>query len=171
MSVLFHADVGFSPSERAFIGTAAALLTAESLGQVQVKVLFDVDFRDVALITRLQNAPMLLRLDLLDPKISIADGQHKVQVLGWTAIPRAFVIPERSPDARVFIHVVMHEMLHDLGVGHVPDPDAIMYHAGSPSLWLTEMDWAAIDEATRLTSVPTSGSLCTCPRVLGPKVP
>jgi hypothetical protein len=168
LAILFHGDAGFDARERALVGTAAALLTAETLGQVQVKVLFDLDFRDARLLARVQDAPLILRMELLDAKVGLADEIHHVQVLGWTSPPRAFLIPARLPDERVFIHVAMHEMLHVLGVLHVEDPRAIMFFKGSETLWIAADDWKAIDTALLTTQgSPVSITKCPDPKVLG----
>lgn len=168
VSVLFHVDVGFSQHERALIGTAASFLTQETLRQVSVEVVYDLDMRDARALTRLQNEMMLLRLDIIDPKIDVMDKANGARVLGWAAVPRAFIIPERIPDDAVFIHVVMHEMLHDLGAGHVPDPQAIMWPWGTGTLWLTAADWRSIDNALfSLTNTSGFARVDTCRKVLG----
>jgi hypothetical protein len=145
-ALLVHADVGFPVDEQVLIRESVRLLAAQTDGVVNVEVVFDFDFSPSTLI-RLAGAPSLLRLDALDPKIGLADGQFKMPVLGWTtaAYGRVFLVPSRLITDEIYEHVVMHEILHLLGVLHVEgDRWAILCPYASATRTLTFADREAV---------------------------
>ncbi len=155
VALLIHGDVAFDQHERALIQTGVDLLAIETEQRIRLTVRYDYDGGPAAL-RRALIEPTLLRLGWLDPKVALADRLMRVHVVAWTTQPRIFLIPERiaassvhagTPFDLVYTHVVMHELLHELGVDHVPDPRAVMWLNASPTLWLTDWDRVAIHNA------------------------
>lgn len=146
----FVGDVDFTPDERAWVQEAIDNLAAQTRGYVRIRVVFDLNFRDIESLKQYYGYDLLIKVDKSAPPVQDFDAEHCCllglthtsqdhtnELLSWTDV---FLVTDRIEDVaplyeggdrRVFVSVLMHEWMHALGVPHVPDaPGALM----APSL-------------------------------------
>lgn len=141
-----HGDVAFSPLERGLIEMACRDLLLQSAGWVDVQVAWDFDMTAVSDETL--ETPLLFRREHDDVIVSVADSKFGGHLLGLTLPSRhhTFLVADRLDTPARWRHVVMHELLHSVGLDDLRKGrqwHAIMFHetAGpEPSTCLTRHD-------------------------------
>lgn len=141
-AMLVHADTAFLPDERSAIEQGCHNLERQTGGVLVVEVVFDLDMATAGGASRTMFVDSMVRSSVLDPLMREFDAEHGMRLLG--IVPNAglddfdpqapktiYVVAGRLKSRASFVNIVMHEVLHALGVGHVlGDPSAIM----SPTL-------------------------------------
>jgi len=124
--LLLHADPCFLPDEQLLIHIAARNLYEQTSGAVLVAVDFD-------------EPTNLIRLEDWDTRLNAVDAP-RMQALGFTRGSTVYLVPSRLGNDPLFVHVMMHEAMHALGMAHVADPRAILWKWASPTMRLTPAD-------------------------------
>lgn len=134
-TIELHADPEFTQEERALIGAAS-----DRLANVGIHYAIVYDKEPGNRMRRVTVAQMAMLDTLFGGSIFGAKTEENPF--------KIFVFYERIPTSKMFLHVVMHEMLHGAGAPHVDDPRAVMYRLSRPgvwdAVWLNETDLAAI---------------------------
>lgn len=141
----FDGDVDFIPLERSYIQEALDNLDQQTNGFIRVSVHYDLNFLDDTSLAQSNGQDLLVKIDTEARPVQVFNAEHCC-LLGLTTVQ------PRSPDNRtvylvhdqlyktgtdkgsihdVWVSVVMHEVLHALGLQHVDDHKAVM----APSLY------------------------------------
>ena len=146
-SLIIHADTEFTPTEREIIHRATDTLMSEVGMRVDVR--YDLDFGKVEHLARFQNVTQLMRIARDAQLTRDMDSRYRGIVFGWSVYanpPRVYVAADVLNGGEVlYLHVVIHELLHAVGCDHVSDPNAVLY-------WQTDLKHQAVKltEADRL---------------------
>lgn len=137
---IVHADVDFTPAERAEIEGATDAWRRQTSGVANITVVYDLDFNSIQSIQDHQNDIVLVRRTSDMSSVRFADIMSECEgcVLGWTtsggihspdtggAVDMALIV-DRT--AGILKQVAMHEFGHLLGLPHVGSRQSIMYPA------------------------------------------
>jgi hypothetical protein len=154
-TIELHADTAFSPRERGLIGEAALRLEHETGEALRFDIAYDFDFSSMDTLRMLSGAHALLRTTSASdaPAAVELDIVSHGETLGYTGLAapnRVYLIVDRLDSDRLFLHTAMHEMLHVIGLGHLPDPRSLMHGSTDgrdPPIALGEADRKAIRQA------------------------
>jgi hypothetical protein len=143
--VALHADVGFTPAERALLTWASNELARQA--RVDVRLTYDLDF---ARPSSLRRFDILIRTTSDLERVPYLDSRFHGRVLGYTVWSdrRAELVVDRLKDPRRFVHAAEHEFLHLAGVNHAVGGTIMNASmAREPSAILNEEDWSALEAA------------------------
>ena len=143
-----HADTEFTPYERQLIDEAIRDLRVQS--GINVSIHYDLDYSNLEVVNALAGEKKLTRVG--SSSVAVVDmDKYFNHVYAWTTFKRnIWLVWDRMWGRRLMKHVVMHELVHALGVDHVDDPEAVMYwqtDAHHMAVELNESDRAAIRRA------------------------
>jgi hypothetical protein len=136
-SIDFHADVGFSPLERALLDGAAQGIDFGSSGLLQPTITYDLDPDSVASLQQHSIDSIIVRA----PAGADYMGERHLGKVGlidlddrdtWGGPVHVFLVADKLRGPFAFQHAAMHEMLHAFGLRHVDDPLALMHWSMDP---------------------------------------
>jgi hypothetical protein len=146
-----HADTEFTVYERHVIARAVEGLE-QQIG-AEIRVDYDLDRSNMLRLMLLKDSVRLTRIESTAPLVRDIDLKFNGTVYGWTALGREmYIVWDRMYTEQMLRHVVLHEVLHALGVDHVTSPGSVMYDVTSVrhvATELTEADREAIRKAVK----------------------
>lgn len=150
-ALIVHADVEFTPAERVQIQRA----TKELMSQVGLRadIKYDLDFSKPETLTR---SASMIRVSRESQLTKDMDIHFRAITFGWTTTllhRRVYLVSDVLIEGQetLYLHVVMHELLHLVGCDHVSDPNAVLYwqtDLGHQAVKLTEADRVELKKLT-----------------------
>jgi len=125
MNLRFHVDRRIVGEQRAWLEEARVTLEEDTHGVL--RVFYDYDFDSTEPMVKLDGW-QIVYISRETPVVGYFDDLHKTTVLGecdWEN-RHVYLVQERLTSRERFIHVVMHELLHSVGVHHIKNSRAIM---------------------------------------------
>lgn len=124
---------------------------------LRVDVIYDLDFGKVEQLNRFAGLILLMRADRGSELTQEMDLRFKGITYGWTMgvnWKRAYIVSDvlGGGGETLYLHVVMHEMLHIVGCEHVSDPNAVLFWSTDnhhKAIRLTEADRLELLRVTR----------------------
>lgn len=125
-----HADSSFTPHEQDLILTASERIASGTSDFLNVHILFDLEFDSISSLRKFSRENIMVRVSSLAADLDSATlGYCLVNFsdLDMNNPTKIALVYDRLVTDDVWIHVVMHEMLHALRHQHISEPKSIMY--------------------------------------------
>jgi len=136
---VYHADTAFNAWERKIIQDSLDRINIQSNGLLELSVVYDLDWDHgpVSELARMEGLHQIVKLPSSAPIVSTMDGDRKDHnyTQGYARVDfnfpsrptKVYIIFDRVMYSReMYEHVVIHELLHSVGVPHVNDVKAVM---------------------------------------------
>lgn len=154
VTVVLHADVAFTKSERAALEWAAEVWRQQTQGLADIRIVYDLDFNSVSTLKANVDNNVLIRFTSDIELIQKMDCKHAEamelpcgtgegpKVLGFVYPPGGVNAAEQSPIRMGIVSdrvtgdgrlegVTLHELGHVLGIAHLKERSSIMFPAYS----------------------------------------
>lgn len=139
VSLHFHGDIEFTPSERLDIESSMKAWKTATDGAACLSVVWDLNFDSMESVSAHEEDHVILKVNSMVSIVQSLDELADGAVLGFVFPPggvkthkpvRLFLVYDRLTNRMG--EVSMHELGHTMGMQHTKDPWSVMYFASTP---------------------------------------